>query len=732
MADILSAALSYAESGFQVLPCRPKSKVPLTAHGLKDATTDPDIIKRWWHDEPNANVAIRCGIISSGLVVIDVDGDEGRASLSGKKLPPTVIAKTGGGGWHYLYFSNKRLRPKVGLLPKVDLRAEDSYIVAPPSVHPSGALYEWAVDPKSETRAELPEWVYDLVDRPESAPPAPVRTGTPDPSKIGRSALQFIATGAPKGQQRLIAVAAARNLLTAGYSVDAVGHKLWSGFRACEQDAEQPWSFEDAAKIAKNVADSPAPPMREMKQPSSSAYPNGRKPVINIISAAELMKKDFPPLKFLIPRVWPEGMSLFGGKPKVGKSFCALGIAVAIAFGGMALGRARVEKGEVLYLALEDGERRVQNRLKAILLDQPTPEGLHFAHSWLRVNDGGIEALAQWMQAHPQTRLIVVDTLRKIRPRERVGGSIYNADYDAIAPLSDLSHEYNISIWGITHLRKAPGVDDDMDEFSGSTGLTGAADHLYSLKRERGKAQAILRIRSRDIGDEELALEFQPPHWVLVGTAKEARQSAERKEIADIIRQVGRALTPKEIADAIGKNKSTVNNLLWRMNEDGILISDGKGRYELFPRAKGAGIVESVESIEGVEGMEGVENSGSAENRANRTIVQSYTCHALALSTLSTENTKNAENPPGDEKALPEGASVGDSLLNIGSRDEEPRDRIHVMPAMLSTLSTDAQNIVESRAVDSDVCFCGKPVYAYSATGDPLCAQHTEEEARQS
>lgn len=579
---LLTAALLYPTCGWHVLPCKPRAKQPLTQHGLKDASTDAATINRWWVAAPLANVAIRCGLVSAGLVVIDVDGEEGKESLKGKHLPPTIMAKTGGGGAHYFYYCKERLRPKVGLLPKVDLRAEDSYVVAPPSVHPSGTSYEWIISPQDASPAPLPQWVIDIARMPEAAPDAaPISPGVVDKSRIGRAAIQFIAMGAPKGQQRLTAVAAARNLLSAGYSSEAVGHKLWAGFQQCEQDAEEPWTQAEAQKIASNMASSPAPPMKIIDHPNRH---NSRKPIINVESCADLLRRDFPPVRFLIPGLWPEGMSLLAAKPKIGKTWCALGIGLAIAYGGVALGRERVDQGGVLYLALEDGERRIQSRLKALLLDQSPPAALHLAYGWPRVNEGGMEALAEWMQAHPETRLIVVDTLRKIRPMERIGASAYNQDYDAIAPLTDLAHEYNVSIWGISHLRKMAS-DDPMEMVSGTMGLTGAADHVLVLKRERGQPQGILHLMSRDVADQELALEWQPPHWILVGTAREAKQSQERSEICDLIRRAGRPLSPKEITDMTGKPGGTIRRLVSYMNMDGVLVSDGHGKYDTFPRS---------------------------------------------------------------------------------------------------------------------------------------------------
>lgn len=136
-------ALRYAERGWLVLPLRPREKVPLGAHGLLDATTDPTVISAWPDD---ANIGIRTGAVS-GIVVLDADaGHGGLESLDLLRLPETATVLTGGGGLHY-YFAHPghEVRNATGLLPGIDLRGDGGYVVAPRSTHPNGNRYEWEV-----------------------------------------------------------------------------------------------------------------------------------------------------------------------------------------------------------------------------------------------------------------------------------------------------------------------------------------------------------------------------------------------------------------------------------------------------------------------------------------------------------------------------------------------------------------------------------------------------------
>jgi hypothetical protein len=178
--QFLESALDYAERGLAVFPCVPRDKQPLTKHGCKDATTDAEQIRDWWTKTPNANIGIACGK-TSGVYVVDVDvkGDiDGRKSLKEfPPLPPTVIAETGGGGLHAFYKTENPPVNKNAFRPGVDLRGEGYYVIAPPSIHPSGQQYRWSpgYSPWECTFAEYPSFLRP----PERPAPQPIPERAP-------------------------------------------------------------------------------------------------------------------------------------------------------------------------------------------------------------------------------------------------------------------------------------------------------------------------------------------------------------------------------------------------------------------------------------------------------------------------------------------------------------------------------------------------------------------------
>src|SRR5215208_4631364 len=142
-----------------------------------------------------------------------------------------------------------------------------------------------------------------------------------------------------------------------------------------------------------------------------------------------LRSKEFPPITWAVPDMLPTGVTLFGGREKMGKSWLAFSLCIAVATGGVALGTKRVPQGDALYLSLEDGERRLHRRIHKLAEPDTDLSRLHYRTEWESVDRGGIEDLHKWLDSHPETRLVVVDTLKRIRPHTTGRRGMYDDDY---------------------------------------------------------------------------------------------------------------------------------------------------------------------------------------------------------------------------------------------------------------------------------------------------------------
>lgn len=167
--QMLKAALGFIEMQAPVFPLRVGGKTPIMGGGFKGATLNPQMVQNWWTQWPQANIGIPTGSLS-GIWVLDIDGEEGEKSLSeleriNGKLPQSVEVITGGGGRH-IYFAipaNSVIPCSASKIAKgVDIRGDGGYIVAPPSIHPSGKRYEWSVE-STEDFIPAPEWLLNLV-----------------------------------------------------------------------------------------------------------------------------------------------------------------------------------------------------------------------------------------------------------------------------------------------------------------------------------------------------------------------------------------------------------------------------------------------------------------------------------------------------------------------------------------------------------------------------------------
>ena len=306
------------------------------------------------------------------------------------------------------------------------------------------------------------------------------------------------------------------------------------------------------------------------------------KHILRPSTGKELSMKIIPPRHWIVPGLITEGVTILAGRPKTGKSWLMLGAALAVAEGGFALGEIPVEQGDVLYMALEDSEGRLQERQKQLLYNNIGSEHFHYITSGEMppLNQGGIEALDDWLVENPQAKMVVIDTLGRVKPEKKGNSDSYDHDTKVISSLQEIAFKHRIAIVVIHHTRKM-ATTDAVEEVSGTFGLTGAADAiLVMVKQFREGIDAILKITGRDIQDDTKNLKFDRVVglWSITGDAL----SLERKAIEGAIWQKQKPLRPREIADLLNKNRNSIRWLIKRMVADEQLKRLPDGTYTLI------------------------------------------------------------------------------------------------------------------------------------------------------
>ena len=222
---------------------------------------------------------------------------------------------------------------------------------------------------------------------------------------------------------------------------------------------------------------------------------------LRTIDGATLMSQPIQPLNFVVDTLLSQGLHILAGSPKVGKSWLALWLAVTVAKGEPIWGMP-VKQGTTLYLCLEDSVLRIQNRLFEITEDAPS--SVHFCTECALIDQGLEEQVDAFLADHPDTMLVIIDTLQMVRP---VHDATYANDYRDLSVLKRLADKHGIAILLIHHLRKEK-AEDVFHRISGTTAISGAVDSSFTLVEDRrGSGKAKLSCIGRDIEYRELTLE---------------------------------------------------------------------------------------------------------------------------------------------------------------------------------------------------------------------------------
>ena len=588
--SVVAAAVEQIGQGFAVFALKADAKVPVTEHGFKNATTRPDWIRR----QLEAPAAGNYGLVwpadcAERVVVFDLD-DGGGAHRPWRDrmldlvaqhgpLPATKTTATPSGGRHAFYRWPAGVPVPAGdeLFGFTVRWPGRGYLVGPGSrigdrVYTAGPVTEIA---------PLPErWVAAAVaERPASR--RQIATGDAITITGGFALPDQI----PSGRR----YATIRDYVASRYNAGLGLAELWELVRTqVAPRFEVPKTEDDlradfdrvTAKLAERLG---TPASAGRPQPRTTAEVEA-----SSIDAADLLQLDIPPLQWIVPDLLPEGTTVLAGPPKLGKSCLVYQVAVEVALGGELLGRG-IEQGDVLYLALEDGRRRGQTRLRAALGDRPMPRGrLEVRWAAAKLGEGLEQELLDWLDQHPDARLVAIDTLQRVRARGDARRNAYEVDVEDLARLQDIFKDRAVGLLIVHHSKKDAG-DDFLASVSGTYGITGSADTTLVIQRKRLENFGKLVVTGRDVAEVEEPVQFNGMTWSQAPLSL-AQASFEQAEVYRVIEAEG-PIFPQDIAKGIGSNRDAVRKLVDK------LVSSGA-----VARARGGYVVAGVRIAEGAEG----------------------------------------------------------------------------------------------------------------------------------
>ncbi len=328
---------------------------------------------------------------------------------------------------------------------------------------------------------------------------------------------------------------------------------------------------------------------------------------LQTVGADTLLYEPLEKPSFVVGGLIPTGLTLFCGSQKIGKSWLMLKLCLCVSQ-GIPLWDMPTQEGDVLYLCLEDTFCRIQDRL--FRLTDEASGRLHFAVASDKLSDGLIVQLEDYLKEYPDSRLIVIDTLQKVRTASK--DNAYASDYGDISLIKDFADRHSLAVIVVHHIRKQ-NDSDVFNKVSGTTGLTGSADATFVLQQEsRASNAAKLYVTGRDTPYQEFKLRFRDCSWELV-ERKEQEQLA-KEAIPDVLFRLvdfmqGREEwtgTATELLEAMGETGTPPNIMTKRLNEYRAgFLSENNICYSYHRKKGGREISLTRQSGDGGDGDDG-------------------------------------------------------------------------------------------------------------------------------
>ena len=298
--------------------------------------------------------------------------------------------------------------------------------------------------------------------------------------------------------------------------------------------------------------------------------------------AVDLQMDTIPPPRPIAQDLLYEGMLLFGGKSKRGKSWLMLDLAVSVATGTPVWGHFAVpEPQPVLYISLEDGRGRINRRLNKLPAQVRERGYLQLLYNFPMFDQGGMKQLQDYVESC-RYRLIIIDVLAKVEPAARRGSEkTYLEIYDMFAPIQNLQRENPTCLAMVTHLRKT-NAEDIFDTLHGSVGYQGIQDALWVMDRPPQNNVAVLHTRPNEGEEQVLHVAFVDGHWEFQGHDEEIQSLRLSEDIRELYEETFKPLSIAAMDKALSGPRDryhSIKKTVYRMMEKGQMVRVARGQY---------------------------------------------------------------------------------------------------------------------------------------------------------
>lgn len=628
------AALIYVAEGFSVIPlhwlsakkcscgksdCASPAKHPLTQHGLKDASSDPAIVKDWWKKFPKANIGVCTGQASSGLTVIDFDLAKG-CDPDSLIMPATLKVETGG-GFHAWFKSSVEIRNSAGKLGQgIDIRGWGGYVVAPPSIHHTGRTYKFI---NENPIAEFPEELFKLLQ------PEPVADSEEDPQLIlGYS--PDMADFALEGSRNDFLTKIGGRLRRQGFSPSEIESALLA---SNQERCNPPLPDREVRQIARSVGryipaqqldsqieeepelilpdldDSPdsQPGQDQDSQPDFDPCAAIREPLLGAMTADEFDAAVFPPMEMVLQGLYKGEWGLIVGVGSIGKTTLLLNICVSLACGRpfLPIVPENIQPKRILFVDFEGPDKKLQKHVRVIRKVLTSAENalvgknLNFVvepeingRPWRMTDLKSLQNLAAFIQQR-KIDLVIIDTLSQ-------AGGVKDENNNAevqqkiVLPIRRMARHCDVAILFVHHEgrgKQQEGAHDMQYRGRGATALMDASRYQISATPGDKHIREIIRVvnsKNKGEGFEPVTLKLdQNTRWFAPGEAVTPPPPPPVEDlIFDVLERCTApdGMTVAEIVEMLPATpKRTIERKLAELIESGDVIKAKRGSYRAAP-----------------------------------------------------------------------------------------------------------------------------------------------------